>query len=314
MKVGVVGVGYWGQKVVKEYMTLVNKEIIDSLFLYDLDQSKLVPFKEVVNTCSRFDDFIYNVDAIHICTPNETHYQICKRVLEAGKHVLLEKPMAIDSRQAYELVEIAKSRDLILNVGHIYRFNNALKKVQNMIAKGFFGDIYCLGLQWTTLMSPPRNRDIIFDLAPHPIDIVNYLVNQWPMAITCRAKAYRRERLEDVAYIVAELEGKVLVPIEMSWLQPPKVRKTDIIASKRCAHIDCLNQTIQICENEKNMVYNVDVQRNNTIESELIHFVECIRYNKESINGGLVGAKNVEVLEYARKSLEKERTIRISWN
>ena len=193
-----------------------------------------------------------HIHAVHICTPNETHYQIGKEALEAGKHVLLEKPMTLNSKQAYDLVEMAASKNLTLQVGNIFRFNNALKKTRELLAKNFFGETYYLKLQWTTLMLSPPNRDIIFDLAPHPIDILHYLLNEWPTKVICKAKAYRREMPEEIAYIIAEFEESTVAHIELSWLLPGKMRKAILIGSERCGTIDCLNQIVKVHENEDN--------------------------------------------------------------
>ena len=160
-------------------------------------------------------------------------------------------------------------------------------------------------------MSSPLNRDIIFDLGPHPVDIVNYLLKKWPVKVSCRGVAYRRELLEELAYITMEFEGKLLAHVELSWLQPGKVREVTIIGSERSASVDCLNQSVGIYENGDGDKFNLDVDKNNTILDEVSHFVESIRGNKNSNNLGSVGAETVAVLESLKRSLEEERTIKI---
>jgi len=319
VNVAVIGAGYWGKKVLREYLQLARSDSkVNLLMVCDLQDENLrycnkefhilaknltKEYKEVVGS--------NDVDAVHICTPNETHYQMCKEALSADKHVLLEKPMALHAKHAWELVGIAESRGLILQVGHIFRFNNALKMMRDLIAHDYFGDLYYLKLQWTTLMPSPLNRDIIFDLGPHPVDIVNYLLKKWPTKVACRARAYRRELLEELAYITMEFDGKLMAHIELSWLQPGKVRQATIIGSERSASVDCINQSIGIYENGDGDRFNLDVIRNNTILDEVSHFVESILGGKNSNNLGSVGAKNVAVLESLRKSLGKERTVEI---
>ena len=160
-------------------------------------------------------------------------------------------------------------------------------------------------------MPSPLNRDIVFDLGPHPVDIVNYLLKKWPTKVSCRARAYRRKLLEELAYITMEFDGKLMVHIELSWLQPGKVRQATIIGSERSATVDCLTQSIGIYENGDGGRFNLDVTRNNTILDEVSHFVESIRGNENSNNIGSVGAKNVMILESLKRSLEKERTIEV---
>lgn len=323
MNVAVIGVGYWGKKIVSEYAQLAKRNSGVSLHsVCDLSKDNLkfcegkydVPYvtkyrKEVIASPE--------IDAVNICTPNETHFEICREALEAGKHVLVEKPMTLNSGEAYKLVDLARAKNLVLSVGHIFRFNRALEKVRSLVEDRFFGDLFWLKLQWTTLMPPVQDRDIITDLAPHPFDILNFLLDMWPSKITCKAKAYRREKLEETAHIIAEFKNNVMANIELSWLTPGKTREVSVMGSKRFAKIDCLTQEIKAFENGQ--FYNIPVERNNTIEAELEHFIGCIRntHASNSIylnqNNGLLGAKVVRLLELARRSVEEERTERVLW-
>lgn len=319
MNVAVIGAGYWGKKVVKEYLQLARSDPrVNLSMVCDLNDENLKRCNEMFHIPEKKMTIDYkealgsnDIDAFHICTPNETHYLICKEALSADKHVLLEKPMASHAKHAWELVGVAESRGLILQVGHIFRFNNALKMMRDLIAQDYFGDLYYLKLQWTTLMPSPLNRDIIFDLGPHPVDIVNYLLKTWPTKVSCRARAYRRKLLEELAYITMEFDGKLMAHIELSWLQPGKVRQATIIGSERSANVDCLNQSIGIYENGDGDMFNLDVTRNNTILDEVSHFVESILGNENSNNIGSVGAKNVAILESLKRSFEEERTVKI---
>lgn len=321
MNVAVIGVGYWGKKIVSEYAQLAKRDSGVSLHsVCDLLEENLkfcegkydVPYvteyhKEVIASSE--------IDAVNICTPNETHFELCREALEAGKHVLVEKPMTLNSGEAYKLVDLARAKNLVLSVGHIFRFNNALRKVRSLVKGHFFGDLFWLKLQWTTLMPPVQGRDIITDLAPHPFDILNFLLNMWPSKITCKAKAYRREKLEETAHIIAEFKSNVMASIELSWLTPGKTREVSVMGSKRFAKIDCLTQEIKAFENGH--FYDIPVERNNTIEAELEHFIGCIRNNHASNSGylnqnsGLLGANVVRLLELARRSVEEERTERV---
>jgi predicted dehydrogenase len=319
VNVAVIGAGYWGKKVIKEYTQLSRSDPkVNLLMVCDLNDENLRYCSEAFHIPEKRLTMDHkqalssnNVDAVHICTPNETHHQICKEALSARKHVLLEKPMALYAKHAWELVGIAESKGLILQVGHIFRFNNALKMMRDLIAQDYFGDLYYLKLQWTTLMPSPLNRDIIFDLGPHPVDILNYLLNKWPIKVSCKAKAYRRKLLEELAYITMEFDGKLMAHIELSWLQPGKVRQATIIGSERSASVDCVNQSIGIYENGDGDRFNLPVTRNNTILDEVSHFVESVFEGKNSGNPGSVGAKNVAVLESLKRSLEEERTVKI---
>jgi UDP-N-acetylglucosamine 3-dehydrogenase len=321
LNVAVIGVGYWGKKIVSEYSQLTKRNSSVSLHaVCDFSEENLtfcernchVPYvtkyhKEVI-ACPE-------IDAVHICTPNETHYEICREALEAGKHVLVEKPMTLNCGEAFKLLDLARAKDLILSVGHIFRFNNALQKVRSLVEDRYFGDLFWLKLQWTTLMRPIQDVDIITDLAPHPFDILNFILDLWPLKITCKAKAYRREKLEETAHIIVEFKKNLMANIELSWLSPGKVREVSLMGSKGFAKIDCLAQEVEAFENGH--FYNIPIERNNTIKTELEHFIRCIRnndaMNKEysNRNSGLLGANVVRLLEVARRSVEEERTERV---
>ncbi len=314
--VAVIGAGYWGKKVINEYLQLAKEnanvdlsmvcDVKDENLTYCRDkfgvsEEKLKPnCKEVFSSRS--------VDAVHICTPNETHHEICKQALLAGKHVLLEKPMAMRAKHAWELVGLAEHNGLILQVGHIFRFNNALKTVRDLVAQNYFGTLYYLKLQWTTLMSSPLGRDIIFDLGPHPVDVLNYVLKKWPAKVTCKARAYRRKLLEELAYFTLEFDTDLIAHVELSWLQPGKVRRLDVIGSERAATIDCLDQSIQIHENGDGDAFSLDVVRNNTVLDEVDHFAHSVMSGENSSNPGSIGATNTAVLEALKRSLEENKT------
>jgi len=317
INVGVIGVGYWGKKILHEYLQLSkNNSLVDLHGACDLLEDNLKHCENYGIPCmTKYREEIISspeIDAVNICTPNETHYQICREALEAGKHVLVEKPMTLSSAEAYELVKLARRQDLVLSVGHIFRFNNALRMARDLIKNGFFGDLFYLKLVWTTLTPPFEGRDIITDLAPHPFDIVHFLVGEWPTKITCKAKAYRREKLEEMAYIMAEFRNNVTAHVELSWLMPGKNREVSVMGSNRFAKIDCLSQTVKVFENDG--FHDVCVKRNNTIEEELEHFMYCVQNNSVvnhcycNESNGLLGAHVVRLLEIARKSVEEERT------
>ena len=319
VNIAVIGAGYWGRKVIEEYDRLTKTTQNTSLSMVcDVADSNLQQCSQIFQLSSEQLVRHYNsalhsekVNAVHICTPNETHYDICKEALDAGKHVLLEKPMALEASQAWELVDMAESKGLCLQVGHIYRFNNALKMMRDLLRQKYFGSLYYLKLQWTTLMPSPLNRDIIFDLGPHPVDILNYLLDKWPVKVACKAKAYRREHFEELAYITTEFDNRLMAHIELSWLQPGKVREATIIGCERSAVVDCVGQSIRIYENGDSDSFNLDVVRNNTILDETQHFVQSILGNENHNNPGSIGARNVAILEKLKESLEHERTVRI---
>lgn len=317
VSVAVLGAGYWGRKVMSEYMRLgVECSSMRLAAVCDLKEENLQFANERLGVDKDLLSTEYNevlsradIDAVHICTPNETHYQFCKEALAAGKHVLLEKPMALCARDAWELVGLAEFKHLCLQVGHIYRFNNAIKKIRELSTMNYFGQLYYLKLQWTTWMPSPLGRDIIFDLGPHPVDIVNFLLGKWPSRVSCTARAYRRKLLEEVAYLTMQFDDEVMAHVELSWLQPGKVRELNVMGSERSAIVDCLNQTVRIYEDNNGHNFSLDVIKNNTILDEVCHFINSILEKNNHGNPGAIGAGNVAVLESLKKSISEDKAV-----
>jgi len=321
INVAVIGVGYWGKKIVSEYAALGKDQSGVNLYgACDLFEDNLKFCRDnfsIPQIAKHHKEILTNpdVDAVHICTPSTTHFEVCKEALESGKHVIVEKPMTLSSFEALKLVDMAHMNNLVLSVGHIFRFDGALEKAKSMMASRFFGDLFWLKLQWTALMPVMQGRDIITDLAPHPYDILNFLTDEWPLKVTCVAKAHRTGQQEETAYITAELKNNALAQIELSWLYPGKIREVSIMGSDRFAKINCLTQEITAFENGQ--FHEVPVEKTNTINAELAHFIECIRNGNTSFNGypnknnGVVGANVVRLLEITRNSMKQEKTERV---
>jgi UDP-N-acetylglucosamine 3-dehydrogenase len=319
LNLAVIGAGYWGRKAVSEYLELAKVDPNFNLaYVCDLKEDNLDYCRTALrvgesNLSSDFEAVLKSpdVDAVHICTPNETHHNYGLQFLESKKNVLIEKPMALTPKDAWEMVACAESNHMCLQVGHIYRFNNAIKKMRELITQKYFGDLYYLKMQWTTWMASPLGRDIIFDLGPHPIDIMHFLLQKWPLKVSCSANSYRRPSLEEVAYFNMDFGKKLMAHVELSWLQPGKKRELSIMGSNRSAIVDCLDQTIRIFEDNGNGNFKLDVPVNNTIFDEVSHFVKSIRDENNHKNPGPVGAGNVAVLQSLRESLEQEKIIRV---
>jgi len=302
MKIGVIGIGRWGTKVAKEYIVLMNEGIIDSVILCDADSSRLKPFVDVAITCNQLNDVIRKVDGIHICTPNFTHYEIAKKALESGVHVLVEKPMTTDHNQAYELVELATAENLILQVGHIYRFANAIRKIKELYENDYFGDVYYFNLTWTHLMPYMESVDILWDLLPHPLDILNFITRRWPVEFVGVGRAFRRSELNEVVSMQAIFDDGIFANIHLSWLSPIRRRILEIVGSKRTALVECVKQEIRIYEgNNKERLLEIEV--NNTIRDEALNFIRAIETGKNNFNSSIVGARCVEMIERAINSL-----------
>lgn len=315
--VGVIGAGAWGRKLVQEYWLAKAKGIelrkVCDESLPALGAIMINRGTEKLNSSlltQNLNEVLADEDiaAVHIATPSPTHYEIGRKALEAGKHVLVEKPMAMSATECYELVDLAKSQELVLHVGHIYRFNNAIRKVRSLLDdpvmdRFLVGKIYYFRVQWTDT-GYFRDRDIIFDLGPHPIDILNQLLHAWPTHVSAIARAYRNGgEHNEVAYVGAEFLDNVFAHIEMSWLHPSKVREVVIVGSSGTLTVDCLNQ--RITHRNGDAATEIPVHANNTIASEIEYFCGAVARNDFSSESGLLGAHTVQALEEINACLFK---------
>ena len=309
--VGVIGAGYWGTKLIGEYLAAERKGRVRLLKVHDPSVSALgaLLIRKETATIGQtrltqdISEVIHDpeISAVHIATPNHTHYTLAKMALEAGKDVLVEKPMTLKSNEAYELVDLADSRKRVLQVGHIFRYNAALQLTRQLLRTGILGRIFYVRIQWTDSCYYP-DRDIIFDLGPHPIDVLNQLLNDWPQQLTGFTKGYRNSKdHEEVAYGIAEFPNDVFAHIELSWLHPRKTREATVVGSDGTLIIDCLGQHLTRISNGNSE--DIPVSVNNTIESEITHFADCVAHRSISRESGLIGARTVEALETIRESM-----------
>jgi len=307
MKVGVIGAGYWGKKHVDEYSKLGHEVIVSDLSEQSLEFCKLnynsqgtINYNDILND--------QEINCISICTPTSSHYKIAMDALNANKNILLEKPIAENLDQASELIQNANNKKLILLIGHIFRFNNSIRKIKDLIQKQILGEIYSVNLQWSNFQPVFPDRDIIYDLGVHPIDILDDIFELEPYDLSCKAASYRQKKFE-IAHINYNLkknqEKPILVNIELSWLNPIRARNLIITGSVKTAEIDCVRQKINLIHNSSASVEEIQIESNNTLKDELEFFLESSK-NKISIlppfPNGEIGKRILAVVENAFKS------------
>jgi len=316
------GSGYWGSKLAAEYIQLQQHNKNFNFFgIVDPDKASLAKLQSKLNLSS---DLLYDnaeeclknpeISAIHVATPNETHFKIANEALGQNKHVLLEKPMAMTSRESFKLARLAEKNGLILLVGHIFRFNSALEKAKEILEQGRIGDVNYIQLSWRDYLKPLPDRDIIFDLLPHPVDIVNFLTGEWPSSIYAHSVAYTRSSIdnknEDMAFIILKMPDKSSVQITLSWIQPGiKERVVFVTGSQKTMVIDTISQDLYVCNT--NGKENIGVTKNNTIHSMISHFIKCIFGEENPNNSSLVGAMTVGILSSARRSLSEKKEMSV---
>jgi len=294
MNLGIIGVGNWGYRVAKESLILMEEGYIDKLYICDLDQKRLQAFPKKY-TSLNYKDILNNVDAIHICTSNETHYSLGKMALEKNVHVLVEKPLTTNHLHAYDLLELALENGLVLQVGHIFRFANVINKLKELYEQRYFGEVYHITLEWTHLMQPMDNTNVLWDLLPHPLDILNFITKRWPAQLFATTNSIRVNKTE-LAFIVAKFKEKMSATINVSWINPIKKRNIEILGTENSAIVHAVNQTISIHNNEGE-INKIQIEPNNTIRDELLNFIDSINNGNNSKNSGIIGLKTVELIE-----------------
>ena len=320
LQISVVGAGYWGKKVIREILNLAKTTGKVSL------SSVVDNSPSILEQCAKeFGPLTYHlnyrdllsdpyVSAVHICSPNASHFEIASEFLRSKKDVLVEKPLALRTREAYELVRLAETNSRVLSTGHLHRFNNGVKELKRVVDSGVLGDIYYLRLQWTGLLPPQKERDVITDLGPHPFDICNDVLGSWPSKISCRGRGYRTRTGDEVAFITADYLNGIVANIELSWLDHEKRRDVTVVGSDAVATLDCLDQNLVI--QRPDGTEPVSVAPRNNLGEEILHFANCVEQNRKStayanLASGAIGASVVRLLEASKKSLYEERNVQV---
>lgn len=325
MKTAIIGCGYWGPNYVR-----IFNEIDDSNLLYiaDVDHKKLakVVKNSDIKITKNYEKILEDdeVEAVVISTPSSTHYKIAKDCILKDKHVLVEKPLTLSSKESKELIELAESRKKLLMVGHTFIFNPAVQKLKEYIKNGTLGEIHYLSFVRTGLGPVRKDVNAMWDLAPHDISILNYLLESTPSKVSARGEWYIQQGIEDVVFLNLKFENKILANIHASWLNPQKVRQVTVVGSKKMAVFDDVSQTEKLVLFDKGVqkeytyasygefqlklrsgdILIPDIKMTEPLKNECIHFIECIKNNKKPITDGRSGLEVVRILEMAQESLK----------
>lgn len=326
-KVGVIGCGYWGPKLARNFTELPDATLE---WVCDFRQDRLDHiqglYPEVKITRDHNDLLVSDIDAIVIATPVSTHHCLAMDALRAGKHVLIEKPVAANVQEAEDVVAEGERQDRVVMVGHTFEYNPAVEAMKSIVAGGELGQVYYINGTRVNLGLFQPDINVVWDLAPHDISILLYVLGQDPEKVSARGGAYvqRRKGIHDVAYLTFYFPGEVLADVRVSWLDPCKIRRYTVVGSQKMLVYD------DIEPKDKILIYDKGVQRElpysdteeefrlsyrygdvlphpvewvEPLRVECQHFLDCIRDGKEPRSSGRVGLKVVKVLEAAQHSL-----------
>jgi predicted dehydrogenase len=325
VRVAAVGCGYWGPNVIRNLDAVSGFELC---CVCDIDPHRLRPVAARyphARSTTHIDDIFGDpsVDAVYLSTPVSTHFQLARRALESGKHVLIEKPLATTVDQAEELAAFAAARGLTLMVGHTFVFSPPVRKVKELIDSGMIGPIYYVETTRVNLGLFQKDVSVLWDLGPHDVSILNYWLDEVPLRVSARGRSYLGETLEDVAFLTLEFPSGILAQIQLSWLAPSKLRRTSIVGRHRMVVYDDLEPV------EKVKVFDRGVDRQpasfgefqltyrsgdilsprlDTTEPlylECAHFLECIVSGREPDTSPDSGVQVVRVIEAAERSMRQ---------
>jgi predicted dehydrogenase len=328
--IGIIGCGYWGMNYVR-----IFNELLDSQVRAVCDQKperlrELVRRLPQVYFTSEVDEIASHpgVDAVIVCTEASTHYDVTRRLLLAGKHVLVEKPLTTRSGDAEELMELAESCSATLMVGHTFVFNAGIRKVKEYVKDGN-GRVYYLYARRTNLGPIRRDVDALWDLAPHDIAIFNHLLDQTPEWVSAVGGKVLGNCRHDVGFISLGYPDNVLAHVHVSWADPDKAREVVVVKSDKRIVFDDLNgvEQVRVCEKgvmpldqeplnygelrfqiREGDIISPRIEPVEPLKDQCRHFLECVRTNKQPISSGVEGLGVVRVLEAVNRSIECKGT------
>ncbi len=311
IRIGVIGAGKWGQNHIKTFSEL-DCELVG--IADPAQESAEMAKKYSIIYEKNYKDLIQKVDAVSVATPTDTHYEIVKDCLLSGKHVLVEKPITLDSNTAKELVDVSLENGLVLAVGHLFRFNPAVLKLKDEMKH--IGDLDYITSRYIHSTNPPRtDSGTVFNFAIHLFDVLDFILGEPPKKIFCKTINHISPEREDCALISVDYED-FIASIEVSWLHPLKKRDIWIIGSKEKIYSDLMEQTmtkyfIEISQKEiRNLGSSaIEIKKSEPLKEELKHFIDCIEQNKTPENNGKIGYEIVKLCEAAIKSAKTGKEV-----
>ncbi len=330
IKVAVIGCGYWGPNLIRSFVQIPESEL---KYCCDLDEERLGYIESLYpepRVTQNYQEILDDpaVEAVAIATPVHTHFELAKGVLEAGKHVFVEKPLTQTSQQARELIRLARKRGKVLMVGHVFLYTAAVNKLRELIDSGELGDLLYISSQRRNLGLFQDDVNVVWDLGTHDISIILYLLNHSLEENKCQVVATGQSHFlsdnEDVAFVTLNFSDKVVANLHLSWLDPCKIRNMTVVGSKKMVVYD----DIEILE--KVRIYDKGVLIPNShnsfgefqlsyrygdiviprlkpgepLKAELTHFLRCIKEGKRPLTDGENGYQVVKIIEKINESLK----------
>ena len=330
LKIGIIGCGYWGPNLVRNFSACPLTEVAA---VCDSNPARLEAFRRNqshLKLVGSLDELLeVPLDAVAIATPVTTHHPLAERCLEAGLHVLIEKPLAASVEEAWALVELADRHQRILMVDHTYLFNNSVRKIKELIEYGELGDLYYIDSIRINLGLFQHDINVIWDLAPHDLSIADHVIGSEARSISAWGCAHADRGIEDIAYVNVDYGDQMLANFHVNWLSPVKIRQMIFAGSRKGLIFNELNTTepikvydrgIELGEGPEGAegrhkllvgyrsgdVWSPHVEPSEALQGMVTHFAECIRDGATPLSDGRMGLRVVQQLEAANRSIRAQ--------
>jgi predicted dehydrogenase len=322
---GIIGFGYWGPIIAR------NINSVEGLNLKAICDSRLESREKAqksftgINVCSQADDILEDpgIDLVIIVTPVHTHYELAVKALQNGKHIFVEKPFTTTSEQGEKLVELAEKKNLTIMVDHTFLFTGAVKKIKEIVDSKALGNLLYYDSVRINLGLFQHDVNVIWDLAPHDLSIMDYLIGKNPEAVCAHGACHYNNKLEDVAYLVLHFEDNLIAHFHLNWLSPTKIRHTLLGGEKQMLFWDDMDPEnkiriydkgvdVKTSESIYEMLYSYRwgdmwaprIPNSEALNVEFNYLKECLETGKKPHNDGLAGLRVVKLLELSDRSLK----------
>lgn len=326
LKVGVVGCGYWGPNLIRNFRSQPDCQL---KVVCDTSADRLKHMKNLYPEVEGTSDYAgmlknFDLDAVVVATSVRLHHPMAKAALEAGKHVFIEKPMAKSVAECEELVELSKKQGKVVMVGHTFLYSSPVRRIKEIIKKGDIGELCYISSRRLNLGLFQKDINVAWDLAPHDLSIILYIMEEWPSVVNCTGNAHVTPGIEDITNMSLGFPSGRFATVQSSWLDPRKIREMTFVGTRRMiAYDDCQPlEKIRIFDARVERPPHYDtfaeftyayhygdqyipyVKQEEPLKVETGHFLECIRVGGKPISDGIQGMELVRILEASSHSIK----------
>lgn len=329
IRVGVIGCGYWGPNLVRNFARHPQSQVEAVCDLRYERAMRVGTEYRIPTVTDRVEEVLKapDIDLVVIATPSFTHFELAKAAIEAGKHVLVMKPLATQTDHAEELCQLAQRRGVLLAVDHTFVFTGAVRKMKELIAAGEIGDLYYFDSVRINLGLIQTDVNVVWDLAPHDVSIMDYLIGQDPISVSATGAAHGGSPTENIAYVMVRYGGSLISHVHVNWLAPAKVRRTIVGGSKKMMIYDDMEPSEKLKVYDKGFSIATDpalekeyqlmisyrsgdmhapqLETREALAREADNVIHAISGQEELIADGVAGWRVVRILDAAQQSIDQ---------